>query len=310
LSDTHCNVLKADIMPEPSNRDTKLVNDKVHNTDAFMPVRATGPLNEPLPWVIELRVVGTATTIQVQVNENMLIGRGDPQNDIRPAVDLGPHGGQSKGVSRKHAVILVKDNRINIKDMGSVNGTRLNGSFLAPDHEYRLRHNDEIEIGQIKLQVRFTVVPTIGERPRGSTQPLDVPVPAIGHGESVLVVEDDLDVAKVFGMSLNHAGFRVTTVNTASAAIGAFTVEFPHVMVLDLMLPDMNGLELLRYIRKQPGNEKTQVVVCSGATGGFQMHQALEAGANLFLGKPISVEDLVKGVSHVLNLDAELMTPI
>ena len=76
------------------------------------------------------------------------------------------------------------------------------------------------------------------------------------------------------------------------------------------MLPDMNGLELLRYFRKQPGNEKTDVVVCSGATGGFQMHQAIEAGAKLFLGKPVSVEDLIKAVSQMLNLDTELVTPL
>lgn len=297
-------------MHDPTKRDTKYLNDKVHNTDAFLPVRATGPLHEPLPWVIELRVVGTAATIQVQVNENMLIGRADSANDIRPAVDLSPHGGQSKGVSRKHAVILVKDNRINIKDMGSVNGTRLNGFLLAPEQEYRLRHGDEIDIGQIKLQVRFTVVPTIGSRPKGSTQPLDVPVPAIGHGESVLIVEDDLDVANVFGMALRHAGFKVKVVETAAAAIGAFTLEQPRIIVLDLMLPDMNGLELLRYFRKQPGNEKTDVVVCSGATGGFQMHQAIEAGAKLFLGKPVSVEDLIKAVSQMLNLDTELVTPL
>lgn len=297
-------------MQDPTNRDTKYLHDKVHNTDAFLPVRATGPLNEPLPWVIELRVVGTAATIQVQVNETMLIGRGDPQNDVRPAVDLGLHGGQSKGVSRKHAAIVVKDNRINIKDLGSVNGTRLNGFLLAPDHEYRLRHGDEIDIGQIKLQVRFTVVPTMGARPKGSTQPLDVPVPTVAHGESVLIVEDDPDVAKVFSIALRQAGFKVTELDTAAAAIGAITLEFPHLMVLDLMLPDMNGLELLRYIRKQPGNEKTQVVVCSGATGGFQMHQALEAGARLFLGKPVSVEDLIKAASQVLNLDTELVTPI
>ncbi|MEZ4671177.1 MAG: response regulator [Anaerolineae bacterium] len=297
-------------MAELSNRDTKYLNDKVHNTDAFLPVRATGPLNEPLPWVIELRVVGTAATIQVQVNETMLIGRADPQNDIRPAVDLGPHGGQSKGVSRKHAAILVKNNRINIKDLGSVNGTRLNGFLLAPEQEYRLRHSDEIDIGQVKLQVRFTVVPTIGARPKGSTQPLDVPVPTIGQGESILIIEDDEDVAKVFSMALRHAGFEVTVVDTAAAAIGSITLAFPRLIVLDLMLPDMNGLDLLRYVRKQPGNEAVDVIVCSGATGGFQMHQALVAGSQLFLGKPTSVEDLIKAVSHVLKLDTELVTPI
>ena len=288
-------------MHDPKNRDTKYLNDKVHNTDSYMPVRATGPLHEPLPWVIELRVVGTAATIRVQVHETMMIGRADPSKGIIPAVDLSAHNGQGLGVSRQHAVILVKDNRIFIKDLGSVNGTNLNSAALAPQKEYRLRHGDEITIGQIRLQVRFTVVPTIGSQPKG-TGSLDAPVPRIAHGETALVVDDDADVAKVFSIALRQAGFTVTVVDSAAAAIAFVSREFPRLLVLELMLPDMNGLDLLRYIRKQPDNAKSRVVVCSASTGGFQMHQAIEAGAQLFLGKPVSVEDLLKAATNVLDL--------
>jgi len=296
-------------MHDPKNRETKYLNDKAHNTDSYMPVRATGPLHEPMPWVIEFRVVGTAATLQIQVHENMMIGRADPQKGVIPAVDLSPHNGQGLGVSRQHAIILVKDNRIFIKDLGSVNGTRLNGSALAPQNEYRLRHGDELTIGQIKLQVRFIVVPTIGVTPKGTTSSLDAPVPRIAHGETALIVEDDLNVAKVFHMALRHAGFNVTVVENAASAIALLAHEFPHLLVLELMLPDMNGLDLLRYLRKQPNNQKTQAVVCSGATGGFQMHQAIEAGAQLFLGKPVSVEDLLKAAAKVLNLETVNVIP-
>ena len=296
-------------MHDPKSRETKHIPDIVQSTDSFLPVRATGPLHEPMPWVIELRVVGTFAAIQVQVHETMMIGRADPQRGIIPAVDLTPHNGQGQGVSRQHAVILVKDNRIFIKDLGSVNGTRLNGSLLAPQGEYRLRHGDELTIGHMKLQVRFTVVPTIGLSPKGTTSSLDAPVPRIAHGETALIVEDDLDVAKVFNMALRHAGFNVTAVESAAAAIAYVSHQLPNLLVLEVMLPDMNGLDLLRYLRKQPNNQKTRVIVCSGATGGFQMHQSMEAGAQLFLGKPVSVEDLLKAATKVLDLNTELMTP-
>lgn len=293
-------------MHDPKNRDTKYLNEKVHNTDSYVPVRATGPLHEPLPWVIELRVVGTAATIRVQVHEAMMIGRADPSRGIVPAVDLTPHSGQSLGVSRQHAVILVKDNRIYIKDLGSVNGTSLNGAALSAQGEYRLRHGDELTIGQIRLQVRFTVVPTIGTQPKGTTKSLDAPVPRIAlHSESALIVEDDPDVAKVFHVALRQAGFTVMVVNTAAAAIARISAELPRLLVLEPLLPDMNGLDLVRYLRKQPENAITRVIVCSGATGGFQMHQAMEAGAQLFLGKPVSVEDLLMGASKVLDLPAK-----
>lgn len=288
---------------------TKYLNDKVHNTDTYMPIRATGPLNEPMPWVIELRVVGTVATIQVQVHETMVIGRADPQQGIIPAIDLGAHNGQGKGVSRQHAIILVKDNRIYIKDLGSINGTQLNGTLLAPQNEYRLRHGDELTIGQMGLQVRFIVVPTIGKARKGTTGSLDAPVPRIAHGETALIVENDAEVAKVFNMALRQAGFDVTVVENAASAIAHVSHQFPHLLVLELMLPDMNGLDLLRYIRKQPNNATTRVVVCSGATGGFQMHQAIESGAQLFLGKPVSVEDLLKAATKVLDLETIVITP-
>lgn len=296
-------------MHDPKSRETKYLSEKAHNTDAYLPVRATGPLQEPMPFVIELRVVGTPAVLQVQVVETMLIGRADPPKGLFPAVDLSAHNGQGLGVSRQHAVILVKDNRMFIKDLGSVNGSRLNGSLLEPQTEYRLRHGDEISIGQIKLQVRFIVVPTIGTTQKG-TGSLESPVPRIAHGETALVVDGDTSAAKVFTMALRHAGFQVTVVENGAAAISHIAHDFPNLMVLELMLPDMNGLDLLRHLRKQAGNEKTRAVVCSGSTGGFQMHQAIEAGAQLFLGKPVSVEDLLKAASQVLNLTTNLMSPV
>ncbi len=290
-------------MHDPKSRETKYLTEKAHNTDSYLPVRATGPLQEPMPFVIELRVVGTPAVLQVQVDETMLIGRADPPKNVYPAVDLSAHNGQGQGVSRQHAVILVKDNRTFIKDLGSVNGTRLNGSLLAPQSEYRLRHGDELTIGHMKLQVRFIVVPTIGTTQKG-TGSLESPVPRIAHGETALMVDGDPNVAKVFSMALRHAGFQVTVVEDGAAAISHMTNQFPNLIVLEMMLPDMNGLDLLRHLRKQPGNEKTRAVVCSGSTFGFQMHQAIEAGAQLFLGKPVSVEDLLKAAAQVLNLSA------
>ncbi|MCA0454670.1 MAG: response regulator [Chloroflexi bacterium] len=295
-------------MHEPKNRETKYLTEK-HNTDTYLPVRATGPLQEPMPFVIELRVVGTPAILQVQVVETMLIGRADPQKNLNPAVDLTPHNGQGQGVSRQHAAILVKDNRTFIKDLGSVNGTRLNGSLLAPQAEYRLRHGDELTIGHLKLQVRFIVVPTLGKTTKG-TGSLESPVPRIAHGETALVVEGDASVAKVFSMALRHAGFEVTVVENAATAISHMAHGLPHLLVLELLLPDMNGLDLLRHLRKQAGNEKTRAVVCSGSTGGFQMHQAIDGGAQLFLGKPVSVEDLLKAAQQVLNLTTTVIEPV
>jgi CheY-like chemotaxis protein len=284
---------------ETLNRNTRHLN--LPESEIRHPLRATtGPLEEELPWVIEFRVVGTAATIQAQVHEAMIIGRSDPQTGVFPDVDLGSHGAQANGVSRQHAAVIAKDNRVQIKDLGSVNGTKLNGFALAANQEYRLRHGDSLEIGQLKLQVRFAVVPTI-EQSHAENKPGHATIPILGSGQHVLIVEDDDDVGKVFHLTLAHAGFRVTVVDNAAAALGLITVQMPDAIVLDLLLPDMNGLDLVRYVRKQPGGAHVPMVVCSGATGGYQMNQAKEAGANLFLGKPISVDELVKSIASVIK---------
>jgi len=293
-------------MADKTNRDTRHLN--LPESDLRAPLRATtGPLEEELPWVIEFRVVGTAATIQAQVHEAMIIGRSDPQTGVYPDVDLGPHGAQANGVSRQHAAVIAKDNRVQIKDLGSVNGTRLNGFALQPNQEYRLRHGDSLEIGQLKLQVRFAVVPTI-EQDTQETKPGHAAIPVLGHGEHILIVEDDADVGKVFNLTLAHAGFRVTVVENAAAALGLITVQMPDAVVLDLLLPDMNGLDLVRYVRKQEGGADVPMIICSGATGGYQMNQAKDAGANLFLGKPISVEDLVKAIGSVIKPTADAVS--
>lgn len=265
------------------------------NKGAAMPRRVTGPLDEVLPWVIEFRVVGTASTIQVRVSEMMSIGRADPDNGYEPDINLTPYSAHMMGVSRNHAVIMAKDNSIVIQDIGSANGTRLNGYILTRNQSYRLRHGDELTFGQLTVQVLFAVVPLVKAK-----RPGDTVIPAIGKGRHVLVVEDDTDVASVFGMILEQAGFHVTITHTGVAALSLLDKEIPDAVVLDLMLPDMDGLDLATYIRKkETDGVHIPVVVVSGATGGFQMHKALEAGVDLFLGKPVGVDELIDAFARL-----------
>ncbi|HLV37036.1 MAG TPA: response regulator [Spirillospora sp.] len=261
-----------------------------------MPRRVTSPLDEVLPWVIEFRIVGTASTIQVRVTEVMTIGRSDPERGIEPDINLTPYAAHMMGVSRQHAVIIAKDNSISIKDTGSANGTRLNGYMLTPQQPYRLRHGDELTFGQLTMQVLFAVVPLVKTR-----RPGDTIIPTIGKGQHVLVVEDDADVASVFGMILEQAGFRVSVVNTGVAAMRILDTDMPAALVLDLMLPDMDGLDLATFIRKNEMDyQRIPVVVVSGATGGFQMNKALEAGVDMFLGKPVGVDELIEAFSRLI----------
>jgi CheY-like chemotaxis protein len=285
-----------DMPEEQKPKNTDFLGDAPQVEASPMPRRVTGPLDQVLPWVLEFRVVGTASTIQVRVSEMMTIGRADPDRDITPDINLSPYSAHMMGVSRKHAIISTKDNGITIKDLDSANGTRLNGYSLKPNMPYRLRHGDEITFGRMTVQVLFAVVPLVT-----SDKPKSTNIPAIGSGQHVLIVEDDKDVGTVFGMILEQAGFRVTIDSSGVAAMNRMAHEMPDAVILDLMLPDMDGVDVASYVCKNRGVEKhIPLVVVSGATAGFQMNKAKEAGADIFLGKPVGVDELVEAMIQIM----------
>ena len=292
---------------DPNNVYTRHLGGIDISTAPLEPLATTGPLDLSLPWVIDMRVVGTPNTIQVQVRESMLIGRSDAEQQVFPEIDLVPFNAFAHGVSRRHALIEIQDSRLFIKDLGSTNGTHLNGVQLKAHEPYRLRHGDQIMLGQLKLQVLFAVVPMHDVTGRyrmsdaliGQTQELA----RLAHNKLVLVIEDDLSVADVFRNSLGSAGFRVRQVNSVVNALSAFLQETPDAIVLDLMLPDFNGLDFLRYVRKHNPELRVPVIVVSASAGSFQATQAVDAGADAFLTKPVSVEDLVAVISRAVGLE-------
>lgn len=302
--------------------------------------KATGPLDQTLPWVIEMRVVGTPHTIQTRVRESMIFGRrSDTTGTPAPEIDLTMYNAFTQGVSRAHAMLLVRDQKLMLKDLGSTNGTRLNNAICEAGKEYRLRHGDELMLGRLRLQVSFAVVPneasmntpiplpnrkasTRPKAPEGLSAALEAagikttaevegaPVSAapdngsidkIGRGERILIIEDDMDVGAVFEIALKRAGYNVTLVTTVARGLALIFQQMPDLIILDLLLPDMNGLDLVRYVRKQKLPQRVPMVVVSSATAGYQMQQALEAGADLFLGKPLAVEELIKAVAETIK---------
>lgn len=94
--------------------------------------------------------------IPVPIAEVITIGRNsDVPDDSMPDVDLSAFGAGDKGVSRKHVKIKRKNILIYVADLGSTNGTLLNGRRLIPNAERLLRNGDELQLGRLKVKVRF-----------------------------------------------------------------------------------------------------------------------------------------------------------
>jgi len=86
------------------------------------------------------------------------LGRGSDDQPVMPDIDLTPYRAFEFGVSRLHAVIKKADVVTVIKDLGSSNGTFLNGNRLTPNNETRIQNGDVITLGKLKIQVLLTHV--------------------------------------------------------------------------------------------------------------------------------------------------------
>ena len=90
---------------------------------------------------------------RIEVDDSITIGRADPETKSYPSLDLGPYQANQLGVSRFHAEIKLISGRFHIKDMGSRNGTKLNGNKLAPFTLVPFTKGDEIRLGHFAMIV-------------------------------------------------------------------------------------------------------------------------------------------------------------
>jgi CheY-like chemotaxis protein len=113
-----------------------------------------------------------------------------------------------------------------------------------------------------------------------------------GHG-SVLVVDDEPQVAWVLRFSLEHEGYRTYTASNGVEALEELEKHHPMLMVLDLMMPEMDGWGVLEQMVKLPADQRPRVVIVSALTGPDDKAKATALGADAFVPKPFDVEELI-----------------
>lgn len=113
------------------------------------------------------------------------------------------------------------------------------------------------------------------------------------QGGSVLVVDDEPQVAWVLRFSLEHEGYRTYTASNGLEALEELERHHPKVMVLDLMMPEMDGWAVLKEMNKLPVGERPRVVIVSALTGPDDKTKATALGADAFVPKPFDVEELI-----------------
>jgi hypothetical protein len=104
---------------------------------------------------IIIHVRDASEPVILQPAKRTVLGRSDVTSTQKPDLDLTPYGALEKGVSRIHAAIYRNEDTLTLVDMGSANGTHLNGQRLVPEQPRILRDGDEIRLGKLVAHVYF-----------------------------------------------------------------------------------------------------------------------------------------------------------
>lgn len=118
------------------------------------------------------------------------------------------------------------------------------------------------------------------------------------YARHVLIADDDLLISKAIALVLRQAGFTVETAKDGFQAASILASFAPVVLVLDLNMPEMEGMEVLDYIRRDSRFAHVGVVVVSGA-GSDQLKAALARGANRVMRKPFNKAELISAVAEL-----------
>jgi two-component system phosphate regulon response regulator PhoB len=118
---------------------------------------------------------------------------------------------------------------------------------------------------------------------------------------SILVVDDELDTTEMLVEMMTLSGYRVFKSSGGRHAIQLITREKPDVVLLDVMMPDLSGLDVLRYMRRDPRLRHIPVIILSAKCMPSDIEAGFAAGADLYLTKPVGCEELRNAVEEVAS---------
>ena len=122
--------------------------------------------------------------------------------------------------------------------------------------------------------------------------------------KSVLIIEDEEDAADMFAEMMRVSGYRVLKTSSSTPALTLMATEKPDVVILDIMMPEISGLDILRQMRQDPGLAKIPVVVVSAKSLPADIKIGMEAGASTYLTKPVGFTEVKDAIERALGNQA------
>jgi CheY-like chemotaxis protein len=129
--------------------------------------------------------------------------------------------------------------------------------------------------------------------------------------KKILFVEDDALIAKIYGQKLTQEGFEVTLAMDGLAAMKQLSETRPDLVVLDILMPKLNGVDVLRFIRQHPDFKSTRVIVFSNAFLNDTGDQLAALGVDEMLLKAAATpKQVIETIHRIVNLEDRTMAPV
>jgi DNA-binding response OmpR family regulator len=118
--------------------------------------------------------------------------------------------------------------------------------------------------------------------------------------ERILVVEDNEEIAALLNFKLKHSGYEVSYAENGKLGLEAVKANTPDLIILDVMMPVMNGLEMLKVLKSDESTKSIPVIVLTALANEWEIVEGLELGADDYIAKPFKSQEFAARVRAVL----------
>jgi len=122
--------------------------------------------------------------------------------------------------------------------------------------------------------------------------------------KKILIVEDNTELLELLRSHLRMAGFATSTATNGLEALKKARSAVPDLIVLDLVLPELDGFAVCESLKKDPATASTPIILLTGLTSEFTRYAGMESGANELVTKPANPAQLLSRIEHWLEVQA------
>jgi DNA-binding response OmpR family regulator len=123
----------------------------------------------------------------------------------------------------------------------------------------------------------------------------------VSNRRKVLVVDDDPQIRKILERILDKARYQVVTASEGPSALAQFKEFSPQLVILDIMMPGVSGIEVCQQLRKEYPERKFQVLMLSAKDSQADRRRALEYGADDYVTKPFHIASLARKIEYIFE---------